>query len=197
MFSIQKKGLVIEMMPFSILTLSTSGEKKKLSVLYEKYKRRLFSIALNLTRNQAMAEDAVHNLFVSALRQKKKILAMEEIDFLRWSVIVVKAKCIDVVRKNKYYADMPIDSFIETMPDDSMPVDEQVAQRDIYKSMRDCIAGLDDTSRQILEMKYVLQMSMKEIADEFGFSLAQVNSRIARARAKVKKQMGNGVISNA
>ena len=142
-----------------------------------------------------MAEDAVHNTFISAMRHKEKILSMDEIDFLKWSVIVVKGKCIDLMRKEKHYSDSPIEDFNDILPASETPVDEHVAQQDMYGRMKSHIAGLDSISRQILEMKYILQMSMKEIGDELGFTTAQVNSRIARARVKVRARMGNEVIN--
>jgi len=181
----------------NLSVLNNAEEQHKLSLFYEKFKMRLLSTALNITRNQAMAEDAVHNVFITAIRHKEKILSMDEIDFLKWSVIVVKGKCIDIMRKEKNYADKPIDDYQDILPANSTPVDEHVAQMDVYKRLKNCIAGLDDVSRQIIEMKYILQMSMKEIGDELGFSPTQVNSRIARARAKVKTLLGNEVINIA
>jgi len=173
--------------------VNTHEERHKLTLFYEKFKRRLTFTALNITHNQAMAEDAVHNTFISAMQHKEKILSMDDIDFLKWSVIVVKSKCRDLLRKEKNYADKPLNDFQDILPNDSMPVDEYVSQQEVYKRLKGCIASLDEVNRQILEMKYILQMSMKEIGDELGFTPTQVNSRIARARAKVKNLMGNEV----
>ena len=90
------------MLIFYFTTLGTTEERKTLTYLYEKYKGKLFYTALKFTNNQAMAEDAVHNTFISVIHHKEKIISMDEIDFLKWSVIVVKAKCIDLIRKEKH-----------------------------------------------------------------------------------------------
>lgn len=185
------------MLAIYMSALNTDEERKKLSYLYEKFKKRLFHTALKITRNQTMAEDAVHNTFASAINHKEKFLSMDEIDFYRWSVVIVKGKCIDLLRKEKHYLDTPIDNYDEILPSDSIPVDEHVARQDMYGRLKSHMAKLDDASRQILEMKYVLQMSMKEIGDELGFTPTQVNSRIARVRAKMKTLMGNEVIDFA
>ncbi|MDR1914744.1 MAG: sigma-70 family RNA polymerase sigma factor [Clostridiales bacterium] len=155
--------------------------------MYEKFIKRLTFIALKRTCNQTMAEDAVHNAFISAIRHKVKVLSMSELDFMNWMVSIVRGKCIDLMRKEKYYTDLSIDDY--ALSDDSTPFDEAVAQQDVYKQLKECIAGLDDTNRLILEMKYVLQISMKEIGDKLGFTPAQINSRLARARIKVKNLM--------
>jgi len=183
-----------KMLPLYLSVLSTPDERHKLALFYEKYKKKLMSVALRHTHNQAMAEDAIHNAFISAIQHKEKTFTMDEIDFFRWCVIVVKGKCVDLMRKENPYNDTPLDDFYEILPDDSVPVDEQVAQQDVYKRLKECMAELDSVNRQILEMKYILQMSMKEIGDELGFTPTQVNSRIAKARAKVKKLMGKEAI---
>lgn len=185
------------MLLFYLAVLSTPEERQKLSFFYEKFKRRLISTALSFTHNQAMAEDAVHNTFISAINHRDKLSSMTEKDFLKWSVIVVKRKCIDILRKDKRYSSTPIEDMGEFMSADTIPVDEYVIQQDTYKRLKGHIAELDDTSRQILVMKYDLQMSMNEIADVLGFTTTQVNSRIARARAKVRTKMGNEALNFA
>ncbi|MCL2320989.1 MAG: sigma-70 family RNA polymerase sigma factor [Oscillospiraceae bacterium] len=185
------------MLIFYFTTISTAEERKTLTYLYDKFKGRLFHTALKITNNQVMAEDAVHNTFISAIHHKEKIISMDEIDFLRWSVIVVKGKCIDLIRKEKHYADSSIDEFDDILPSNTMPVDEYVIQQDTYRKLKNCIDGLDEVSSQILEMKYILHMPMKEIADELGFTLTQVNSHITRARTKVRNLMGNEVLEYA
>ena len=151
-----------------LCTLSTTEERAKLANLYKKFERRLLFSALKIVHNQAMAEDAVHNTFVSAIQHKFKVLSMDDVDFLKWSVIVIKGKCIDLMRKEKHYAAIPIDDYDEILPSSATPVDELVAQQDLYGRLKVNIASLDDVSKQILEMKYILQMSMKETAMHLG-----------------------------
>ncbi|GHU89776.1 hypothetical protein FACS1894202_08540 [Clostridia bacterium] len=51
------------------------------------------------------------------------------------------------------------------------------------------LSNLSDMNRQIVEMKYLLSMSMSEIALELGMTVSQVNSRIERARGKIKQTL--------
>lgn len=179
----------IKMLMFYMALLGTDEERLKISDIYEKHKNRLVAVALAMTHNQSMAEDAVHNTFLSIIKHKEKIFSMDETDFFKWSVIVVKAKCIDLFRREQPFAESPYDSWDENLPAHDSPIDVEVAQKDMYERLIRHIAKLDDINRQILEMKYLLQMSFQEIGDELGFTPIQVNSRIARARAKIRKQM--------
>lgn len=177
------------MLMFYLALLDTVEERLKISDLYENHKNRLKAVALSMTHNQSMAEDAVHNTFLSIIKHKKKIFSMNEIDFFKWSVIVVKAKCIDLLRRDQHFVEPESDAWVESLPTHDDPIDVQIARKDMYERLMEHIAKLDDINRQILEMKYLLQMSFQEIATELGFTPDQINSRIARARAKIRKQM--------
>jgi RNA polymerase sigma-70 factor (ECF subfamily) len=157
--------------------------------LYDTYKNRLLKTALSITKNHDMAEDAVQNTFWAAIKHKEKVFAMDEIEFLKWSVTVIKGKCIDLMRREKHYSETSTEDLADILPSDDDPVDVQVVTRDMYDRLMRHVAELDNINRQILQMKYILHFSIKEIADELGFTPTQINSRIARARAKVRKQI--------
>lgn len=55
-------------------------------------------------KNQDMAEEAVHNAFISIIQKKEKYLILDCRDFRRSAVIIVRNKCIDILRKQKPFA---------------------------------------------------------------------------------------------
>ena len=62
--------------------------------------------------------------------------------------------------------------------------------------MREAIEHLDEKYREAMILSYVYGMKEKEIAEEFGISLANAGVRIHRAKTKVKeyikrKEAGN------
>jgi len=180
-------------MPVFLAALETQAERNTMADLYEQHSDRLLRVALSITGHQAMAEDAVHNTFVAAIRYKEKLLSQDTVNFLRWSVIVVKAKSIDLLRRERRYAEEPFDEALAYQPADDPAVEDLVIRTDMRVKLLGSIAGLDGVSRTLVEMKYILDMSYKEISDETGFSHSQINDRLTRARAKIRKQMGSGV----
>ena len=54
--------------------LDTEQERKKMTDIYEEYKYALLHYAMKIMRNQDMAEDAVHNAFISIIQKKQKYL---------------------------------------------------------------------------------------------------------------------------
>ena len=69
--------------------------------------------ALKITRqNQAMAADAVHNAFISIIKDKEKYFYLDIKDFHFSAVIIVKNKCIDLLKKKKMYAGVSMDELV-------------------------------------------------------------------------------------
>ncbi len=84
------------MLAFYISMLETEQERDKMTEIYEEHRHALLKYALKITRhNQAMAEDAVHNAFISIIKDKEKYFHLDSRDFRFSSVIIVKNKCIE------------------------------------------------------------------------------------------------------
>jgi restriction endonuclease len=68
----------ITMLLFYLSVLDTPEEKNKLSYYYEKYSLLLAKIAMGYVHSHSLAEDAVHNTFLTIIKNKEKILSLIE-----------------------------------------------------------------------------------------------------------------------
>lgn len=176
--------------------LETEQERKKMEDLYEEHKYALFHYAIKITRNQSMAEDAVHNAFISIIKGKEKYLNLDCMDFRRSAVTIVRNKCIDLLRKQKPYSNKSMEELEIFLESDEIPVEEQVIFESEYELIRKHMNTIDEISKQVLVMKYLLNMSYKEIGEELGMTPEHVDTRIMRAKAKVRKLMEEDVKYN-
>jgi RNA polymerase sigma-70 factor (ECF subfamily) len=168
--------------------LETEQERKKMADIYEEHKHALLIYALKVTGyNQAMAEDAVHNAFISIIKEKEKYFCLDSRDFRFSAVIIVRNKCIDLLRKEKPYANIPINELEIYLESNEKPIDEQVIISSEYAAIRRHMANIDEISRQVLIMKYALGMSYKEIGEKLNMTPKHVDTRILRAKEKVRK----------
>jgi RNA polymerase sigma-70 factor (ECF subfamily) len=174
--------------------LDTDVERDKLTYFYSKHKGLLMRIALDMLKSHEEAENAVHDTFVAAIEHRDEILTKTEIDFRNWSVIVIKRKCLNIIRSNRRYNNaVPLDDGESPeIASDETPIDLIVERKMDYERLIDCISELDGINRQILEMKYILDMSFKEICSELNMTLSQVNSRLERVRQKIRMKYGKG-----
>ena len=152
----------------------------------------MLRFALSITGNKEMAEDAVHDAFISIIKHKNKLFALSSKEIRARAILITKCRCIDLLRKSNRYADDPIEDMMYSIEDDAIPVEENVILIDEYESIKKHVATLDESSRLVLEMKYILGMSYKEIGDEMGITAKHVDTKIMRAKAKVRKLVAMG-----
>ena len=77
------KGVRRMLLSIYISMLDTEQERQKMTDLYEEHKYALLNYAMTILRNQDMAEDAVHNAFISIIKKKEKYLNLDCRDFRR------------------------------------------------------------------------------------------------------------------
>lgn len=179
-----------------LASLETEEERKTLTDVYNEHKQALFFAAYNLCTNEQMAEDAIHNAFEQLIQKNKQDMYLPCIDFRRRYVVIVRNKTIDLMRREKIYCHEAMEDLDYEFEADEIPVDLQAVSQEEYEELQKHLKKIDDRSRAVLEMHYVLNMSHKEIAEELAITPEHVNTRIARAKAKVRKSWGKEVRNN-
>ena len=170
--------------------LDNERDRITLAEIYENYKNDMLRFALSITGNKEMAEDAVHDAFLSIIRYKNKIFALSNHEKRAMVIVITKCRSIDLLRKKKRITDESIEDMEYSLETNDIPVEKQVILNDEYNTIKKLIASLDEASRVVLEMKYVLGMSYKEIGDELGITAKHVDTKIMRAKEKVRKLVG-------
>lgn len=176
--------------------LDTDQERKKITDLYEEHKFVLLRYAIKITGDQSIAEDAVHNTFLSIIEKKEKYLDLSCRDFRRSSVIIVRNKCIDILRKQKHYSNKSMDELEIFLESNETSVEQQVETASEYEIIRKHLNSIDEISKQVLIMKYAIGMSYKEIAGELSMTPKHVDTRIMRAKKKVRKLLEKDVMND-
>ncbi|NLB42435.1 MAG: sigma-70 family RNA polymerase sigma factor [Clostridiales bacterium] len=106
--------------------MDTDEERKRMADIYEQHKFACFRVALKISNNYAMAEDAVHNAFVSVIKHKEKYLQLSFKDFRSSIIIIVKNKCLDLLKAEKNFTDFSIDEIEYQLESDDSPIDIQI-----------------------------------------------------------------------
>lgn len=133
---------------------------------YEQHKETLYHYACTLTANAHQAEDALQNAWVSCLRQEEVFDALPPDKRLAWMSVVVKNAARSLWRQEQRYApwdetwDMPAPT-----PGDPQPI---VA----------VIQAMPEPYRRLLELKFLLEWSNKEIAKHLGLSQTAVSGTL-------------------
>ncbi len=151
--------------------------------LITRWRFRAEAYANSILRDPQTAEDAVQEAFarIYALRGSLD----EQRSFSAYLFTVTKRICIDELRKQKRYPELP-----GVLPD--IPVDS--AETEFIRSWErqnqiHLLAALDETDRKLL-LSFALEgKPTKQIAREMNLSDGQVRVRLHRIRRKLKKGM--------
>lgn len=149
--------------------------------LYKLYSKAMFNVGLRITGNEADAEDALQEAFISAFRNLHRYRG--DATFGAWLKRIVVNKAINVVKKRRH----------ELMPDDEpwdvAEPEEQAGYREelTVEKVRHAIDGLPDGYRAVLSLYLLEGYDHQEIAGIMGITESTSKSQLNRAKNKLKE----------
>lgn len=177
------------MLMFYLSMLESEADKQTFSELYEEFRYPCLHVALRITKNQAMAEDAVHNAFVALIENKDKYFNLPRCKLRSKIVIITKNKAIDLLRGEKHRADTPIEDLADDRITNDFDISEYVLNNESYKHLVACVSRLPDNYRVAFQFRYMHDMSNKEIAEQLNESQNIIAMQIHRAKKMLKDML--------
>ncbi|MGB6871746.1 MAG: sigma-70 family RNA polymerase sigma factor [Acidobacteriaceae bacterium] len=151
-------------------------------------------IALRRLNNLADAEDAVQNAFLSAWKNLDKFKGQAKMS--TWLTVIVMNSARMVARKLPYPPHASIDyddpnqenvRFSETLPDGRPDPEEQVRRRELDLRLSRLSRHLAPGLREVIRLRGVEGLSIRETADALGLTESAVKTRAARARQQLRQ----------
>jgi RNA polymerase sigma-70 factor (sigma-E family) len=150
--------------------------------LYDAHYVRLVRLAVLLLGDQGRAEDVVQDSFVAVYRRWEQLGEDTDVPaYLRQTVVNRSRSALrhlSVVAKHPPHA----------------PVDEPGADHDVLRKARrraviDGLAALPRRQREVLALRYYLDLSEKEIAETLGISPGAVKSHASRGAEALRRSL--------
>lgn len=156
------------------------GQARAVKCWFKRYHPCLMRIALKKAQTAKDAEDLVQETFINCLRQIH--LFKENSSLKTWMISILRHEIADYYRKKyakKAIRTVPLSEFIlEETIEDSLIVNNKVAE--VLGKMR-------ERRKNILLMKYVDNLGVREIAKRLNKSFKAIESELYRAREDFKK----------
>ena len=170
--------------------LETEAEKLTFAKMYEETRYTCLSVAMSITKNQALAEDAVHDAFISAIKNKEKFFPLPCGKRKSLIVIITKHKAIDLIRKkdNKNYSEEDYEEIT-----DNCDLYDILENQESYEYLINCIESLPEKYRIVFNLRYVEGMSNMEISSLLGIKNKAVSTRLARAKTMLREMIDKDV----
>lgn len=145
---------------------------------------RWFAACLKITRNQAMAEDAVQEALLSAWTKRHQFQHGARLD--TWIHRIAVNAALQLLRKNRPTAFEPLEFEIV---DDGVSQEEMQHGDELSRELENALLGLSDIERVCFVLKHLEQWRLKEIAAELDSNIGTVKQALFRGVRKLRKRM--------
>lgn len=157
------------------------------NVLYDRYTNKVYAKCISMLKDETQAEDAVQEIFMKVLLSVSKF--KQESKFSTWLYSVTYNYCIDLIRrrKKKQSKEIEVDDMgnLEGVPDDNN--DSDILETHVAQ-MKIILDTLREDDKAVLLMKYMDDMSIKDMTDVLDQTESAVKMRIKRAKEKFRRQ---------
>ena len=170
-----------------------TGEGRALERLYDRYHVLVYSVALRIVRDEMLAEDVVHEVFLRLWRRPESYDPARG-RFLSWLMSVTRNRAIDEVRRvtrRLRIEERRPDAAEEAPSTDRLDAPELAAAiGDERRRVRAALASLPEPQRQVIELAYFGGLTQAEIAERTDTPLGTVKTRTRLAMDKLRQELG-------
>ena len=150
---------------------------------FDMYYNRLFRYIIVLTGNE---ESARETLQMTLLRIAKNVRRFDsEEAFWSWLTVLARSSVIDEGRKSRRYLAL-LTRFFEHQQIGASNANTDADTR-LMDLMRSNMEKLPDDERELLHLKYSAGQSVRSLADQLSLTEKAVESRLSRARSRLKE----------
>ena len=163
------------------------GDQDALSLLFDRYQAQMYGLAMRITNDAAMAQDAVQEAFVGIWRNAHRYLDTRA-SVRTWMLSITHHRSIDLVRRRRSSVPLPEGETTDnalTVPD----VWPEVARAFDADAVRMAISRLSTDQRQAIELAYFAGLTQAEIASRVGAPLGTIKSRVRLGLLQLRRQL--------
>ncbi len=162
------------------------SDNDKFQFIYSKYSHYLYTIGINILKDETYAADALQNCFLRIFENLEKIKDVDSNQAKSFVSIIMWNESIKIYRSKKNI-DSKINSFDEALYviDESSDVEEIFARAEIKRDIRAYLDQLNEDESNLIILKYLKEYSNEEIAKILHISQDVVRKRLSRIRKKM------------
>jgi RNA polymerase sigma-70 factor (ECF subfamily) len=174
-----------------LMDLIAHGDAEAVRVLYNRYGRLVFGLAMHILGDSATAEEVCQDVFMRAW-EKSGSYRPDRGKVVTWLARIARNRAIDMLRSHK---SRQLGSTFEeeaAAPSEDMAEDpgERLLQSFREQEVRAAVASLPPDQRNALSLAFFKGMTHREIALALGEPLGTVKTRIRDAMVKLRASLG-------
>ncbi len=171
------------------------GDPAAFNDLVNKYERKIFRLAKNITNNEEDAEDVLQETFLKAYSHISGFQGNSK--FYTWLVRIAVNEALMKLRKRRSDRTVSLDEGVDTGEDlvvreiavwDDDP-EQRYSQAEIRAILEEAVTSLKPAFRAVFVLRDIEELSTEETAAMLDLSIPAVKSRLLRARLQLREKL--------
>ena len=181
----------------ALLERLRAGDEAAFAELVRRHGGRMLAVARRYLANEEAAQDCVQDAFVAAFKALDRFEGRSSL--ATWLHRITVNAALQTMRRRGYKDEVAVDPWQPTFDDDglregatrltTLGADELIARADVRAEVRAAIDRLPASYRNVLLLRDIEGLSIKEVADMLDVSENNAKVRLHRARNALKKEL--------
>jgi len=163
-----------------------SGEWRDVAVMFRQHHADLVRLALLLVGDRASAEDVVQDVFTRLCARDRELRPDRALAYIRAGVVNASRS---VLRRRAVGRRIAV-TRAALWPDTQESAEHTVILAEDRRRVMDALATLPSRRREVLVLRFYVNLSVAEVAQVLGISEGSVKSAAARGLAALGRQLG-------
>lgn len=158
-----------------------NGDANSFSLIVDAYKNMVFTLCIQLMKDNMLAEEIAQDVFLKAYRNLHAF--KRESKFSTWLYKIAYNTCLSALRKKK----IEFGELNESIHgNDSNNAFDELVKEDRNSMIKDLLLNLKEDDRVIIQLFFLEEQSIKEIAHITGMTDSNIKVKLHRSKAKLK-----------
>ncbi len=179
------------------ITQIAQGEQLALGWLYDRYARTIYAMAYKSLRSVEECEEVVIDVFAQVWRSADRYdVTRARVD--TWLFMIARSRVLDRLRRRQRQTKVTDAVIALAPPIDLAPDPSEAAEISERRAeVRSALAQLPPEQQLVLELAYYQGLSHREIAEQTGFALGTVKTRIRLGLEKLRSALKSESLDSA
>lgn len=165
-----------------------SGESSYYSFLVDQYKDMVYAIALKILNNADDAGDATQECFIKAFRQIHQFKGKSK--FSTWLYTIIYRIAVSKLKENRIATVTISEDHHENHITNELDNQaEQLQAKETQYYVRQAIEKLPNMEALLVTLHYIDDLSIREVGEITGLSMANIKIKLFRARKKLERDL--------
>ena len=177
--------------PFVILAMAEGDDKEYMEWLYTEHRLLMYGTAWRYVDDTHQAEDVVSDSCVALIRKIDVLRELDGFALRKYIVSCVRNTAFNSNESRKRQRKLFAQPFgeVDSMPDESACIEEKIELKEELGNTIKAMQSLPEREKQIMQMKYLMNMENDEIAQFLDITSDSVRAYISRARGHIRAML--------